>query len=112
MICDCKFHFLLLKRHLIYKNHDSILLDSSKKLIKFNDDLINKKYLSDISFSSNDFALNTLLTLLPKKLYIHLIDEEDDFINTLKLIFDSRVFICTDCNLCNLYMNNKGKVTK
>lgn len=97
--------------HLIYKNHDSILLDSSKQLIKFNDELINKKYLSDISFSSNDFALNTLLTLLPRKLYIHLIDEEDDFIDTLKLIFDNRVFICTDCNLCNLYMSNKGKIT-
>lgn len=97
--------------HLIYKNHDSILLDSSKQLIKFNDELINKKYLSDISFSSNDFALNTLLTLLPRKLYIHLIDEEDDFIDTLKFIFDNRVFICTDCNLCNLYMSNKGKIT-
>lgn len=89
--------------HLIYKNQESILLDSSKNVISFNDDLINKKYLSDITFSSNDFALNSLITLLPKKLYIHLIDEEDDFIKTLKLIFDNRVFICTDCDLCNLH---------
>ena len=75
----------------------------SKNIIKFNPHSLNSKYLSDISFSSNDYALNTLLTLLPKKLYIHIIDNEDDFINTLKLIFNSKVFICTDCDLCNLY---------
>lgn len=93
--------------HLVYRNEDSILLDSNKNVIKFNFDLINQKYLSDISFSSNDYALNSLLTLLPKKLYIHLIDKEDDFINTLKLIFDNRVSICTECNLCTLYRTKK-----
>jgi len=89
--------------HLIYKNSESILLDESKNIIKFNKDLVNQKYMSDISFSSNDFALNSLLTLLPQKLYLHIIDKEDDFINTLKLIFDNRVYICNDCDLCNLY---------
>ena len=89
--------------HLIYKNEESILLDSHKDVINFNYHSLNSKYLCDISFSSNDYALNSLLTLLPKKLYIHLIDQDDDFINTLKLIFGSKVFICTDCDLCNLY---------
>lgn len=94
--------------HLVYNHEESILLDSSKSVIKFSNNLITQKYVSDISFSSNDFALNTLLTLLPKKLYIHIIDNEDDFINTLKLIFDNRVFICTDCDLCNIYKNKKA----
>jgi len=94
--------------HLIYKNEESILLDESKNIIHFSGDLINKKYLSDISFSSNDFALNSLLTLLPEKLYIHLIGKEDEFINTLKTIFNNRVLVCTDCKLCNLY-KLKGK---
>lgn len=89
--------------HLVYKNGESFLLDSNKKLIEFNNNLINRKFLSDISFCSNDYALNSLLTLLPDKLYIHLIDKEDDFINTLKLIFDKRIYICNDCDLCNLY---------
>lgn len=95
--------------HLIYRNENSILLDSKKDVIKFNFDLINQKYLSDISFSSNDYALNSLLTLLPKKLYIHLIDKEDDFINTLKLIFDNRIYICTECDLCHLYRTKSLK---
>ena len=89
--------------HLIYQNEESILLNSSKKIIKPDTTMNSFKYLSDISFSSNDLALNTLLTLLPKKLYIHIIDKEDDFTNTLKLIFDDRVFVCNDCSICNLY---------
>lgn len=93
--------------HLIYKNQESILLDNEKNVIQFSDDLINRKYLSDISFSSNDFALNSLLTLLPEKLYIHLIDNEDEFINTLKLIFGNRASICCNCKLCDLYKEEK-----
>ena len=95
--------------HLIYKNQNSILLNNSKNVIQYNDKLINSKYLSDISFSSNDYALNSLLTLLPKKLYIHLIDVEDDFISTLKKIFDDRVYICTECDLCALYKMQTSK---
>lgn len=94
--------------HLIYTNGDSILLDSDKNIISLSDNIFNAKYLSDISFSSNDFALNTLLTILPKKIEIHLIGYEDEFINTLKLIFGTRISICTDCNICRTYkvLNN------
>ena len=55
--------------------------------------------MSDISFSSNDYALNTLLNLVPKKIYIHLLDgESDEFINTIKLIFEDRVEFSSDYN--------------
>ena len=89
--------------HLIYKNKESILLDENKNLINAEDNIFEIKYLSDISFSSNDFALSTLLSLLPKKIIIHIIDNEDEFINTLKLIFDKRIYICTDCKICEMY---------
>ena len=95
--------------HLIYTNGETILLDKNKKTIKLDDNLFNVNYLSDITFSSNDYALNALLTLLPKKIEIHLCSGyEDEFINTLKLIFGTRIFICTDCNLCKTYriLNN------
>ena len=65
------------------------------------------KYLSDITFSSNDYTLNSLLSLLPKKIYIHLIDNNiDEFINTLQTVFENRIHICTDCNICKLYKNS------
>ena len=92
--------------HLVYKNYESILLDENKNIIPVNDKVFNLHYLSDISFSSNDYALNNLLTLLPKNLHIHLIDKEDEFINTLKNIFDKRVSLCHDCDICRLYKKN------
>lgn len=94
--------------HLIYTNGESILLDDSRNIISIDDKIFDSKYLSDISFSSNDYALNALLTLLPKKIEVHIIGYEDEFINTLKLIFGTRVFICRECNICRTYrvLNN------
>lgn len=95
--------------HLIYTSNEeeSILLDENKEIINISHDNLNAKYLSDISFSANDYTLNTLLTLLPKEIYIHLIDDYiDDFINTLITIFENRVHLCTDCNICNLYRHS------
>ena len=92
--------------HLIYNNETSILLDENKNVINISDDIFKTKFLSDITFSSNDYALNSLLTLLPKKIYIHLINNYiDEFIQTLLLIFENRIEICNDCNICNLYKN-------
>lgn len=99
--------------HLIYQNQESMLLDEFKKIIDLSDSILDNKYLSDISFSSNDYTLNTLLSLLPEKIYIHLIDGiQDEFINTLKLIFDNRIYICNDCNICNIYRLNKKHLLK
>ena len=90
--------------HLIYHNFKPILLDKNKNIIDTDDDTLNSKYLSDISFSSNDYALNTLLNLIPKKIYIHLIDDRiDEFISTIKLIFEDRAIYCNNCSICKSY---------
>ena len=94
--------------HIIFSSSESLLLDENKNLIVVADDIFKAKYLSDISFSSNDYILNSLLTLLPKKIYIHLVDDSiDEFVNTLQLVFENRVSLCTDCNICNLYKKRK-----
>lgn len=99
--CNCNI------LHIIYSNSESILLDENKEIIQVSSENFKAKYLSDISFSSNDYTLNSLLTLLPKKIYIHLIDSYvDEFIHTLESIFENRITICTDCNICNLYKNH------
>lgn len=93
--------------HLIYQNQEAILLDEFKNIITVEDNILNSKYLSDITFSSNDYALNTLLNLIPEKIIIHLVDKcSDEFINTLKLIFEDRISICSDCSICKLYKLN------
>ena len=90
--------------HLIYNSSDSILLDENKEIISSFENIFKAKYLSDISFSSNDYTLNSLLTLLPKKIYIHLVNNYiDEFINTLQAVFENRIEICTNCEICNLY---------
>ena len=99
--------------HLIYVNGESILLDKDKNIIQIDCNINNAKYLSDITFSSNDIALNTLLSMLPNKIEVHIINEEDEFINTLKLIFENRIKICTECNICKTYrMINNIKISK
>ncbi len=96
--------------HLIYHNNESILLDNEKNCIDTSSSVFDVKYLSDISFSSNDYALNAILSLLPQKLYIHLCDSsEDEFISTLKLIFESKAVICSDCPICHIYSFNSKK---
>lgn len=93
--------------HIIYSNSESILLDENKEIISISNEKFKAKYLSDITFSSNDYTLNSLLSLLPKKIYIHLIDNNiDEFINTLQTVFENRIHICTDCNICKLYKNS------
>ena len=95
--------------HLIYKNGSPILLDENKKIIETDSNFLNAKYLSDITFSSSDIALNTLLNIIPQKIYIHLIDEKiDEFITTLELIFEHRIVMCTDCNICRIYKSQKA----
>lgn len=99
--------------HLIYNKNNSTLLDKDKNQINVSDDIFKAKYLSDISFSSNDYALNTLLTLVPEKIYIHLIDNcIDEFIHTISLIFENKVEICTDCSICKIYKNNPINLKK
>lgn len=95
--------------HLIYVGNESILLDKDKNIISLEDETLNAKYLSDISFSSNDYALNALLNLTPRKLIIHLLGRKtDEFVDTLKLIFENRYEICASCELCKLYKINSN----
>lgn len=92
--------------HLIYFNNSAILLDDNKNIIDSKSkEYFNAKFLSDITFSDNDYVLNYLLNTLPAHLTIHTpIDEiEDDFINTLKLIFEDRITVCNNCDICSLY---------
>ena len=80
---------------LYYNESVSTLFDENNNLIDIKGDSFDTKYLSDISFSSNDYILNALLTLIPEKIVIHLSNSNiDEFINTLSLIFENRVTIC------------------
>lgn len=89
--------------HLIYQKTNSIILDENNNVLNINNEKINTKYLSDVSFNSNDYILDFLLSNIPNKLYVHLLETEDEFTHTLKQIFYDRIKLCTECKLCNLF---------
>lgn len=93
--------------HIICFDFDTILLNENLETIEINKNTLNAKYLSDVTFSDNDYILNTLLNLLPSKIFLHVksLSSNSEFVNTLKLIFEDRLQICSDCNICNLYKN-------
>lgn len=89
--------------HLVYSPEDNSisLFDDNYNILPVNKDIQNIKYLSDISFSTNDLVLNTLLSNIPKKLIIHVPNGGiNEFISTLILIFNTRTSICSNCKLC------------
>lgn len=98
--------------HIISNENNLFLLDENMKFIDVDKNALNAKYLSDVTFSDNDYVLNTLLNLIPKKIYIHLASPLSnlEFINTLQLVFEKRVELCHDCNICNLYKNIKSGI--
>lgn len=102
--------------HLVSLENDTFLLNDNMKPIEIDTNTLNAKYLSDVSFSNNDYILNTLLNLLPQKIHLHLASPLSnlDFINTLQLIFENRIEMCNDCNICNLYKTviNKSGIEK
>ena len=89
--------------HLIYSNGEPILLDENQHVLVYDTQFEQHKYLSDISFSTKDYCLNALLNLLPKRIIVHMIAEEDEFVNTLSLIFGIRLMICKECDICKTF---------
>ena len=87
--------------NLIYVNSEGILITDDGEFVKLED--FGSSYLSDISFSKNDYILNTLVGLIPSKIMIHLVSPKDQFIKTIELIFEDKVVYCTGCELCNAY---------
>lgn len=94
--------------HIISSDIGLIILDKDLNSIKVDKNILDTKFLSDISFSENDYVLNTILNLLPEKIFLHIPKSNNnqlEFLNTLKLIFENRITICNDCNICHLYKN-------
>lgn len=87
--------------NLIYVNSSGILLSDNGNYIKL--DGFNSSYVSDISFSQNDYIINTLVGILPSEIRVHLISPEDQFIKTIEMIFTDKVLFCEGCDICKAY---------
>lgn len=93
------------KIHLVYTEKEKSLFDCNGNIITTTYD---KKYLSDISFSDNDFILNSILSLMPQEIVIHPQDINDKFVSFIHSIFKNRCNICTECKFCSKYKYKKS----
>ncbi|MBR2704134.1 MAG: hypothetical protein IKE91_01555 [Clostridia bacterium] len=83
--------------HLFYSNSEKTILDKNYNVITTT---YEKKYLSDISFSENDFILNSILSLMPKEIILHTNNKDDNFIIFLQKIFENKINYCNNCSIC------------
>ncbi|MNT39935.1 YtxC-like family protein [compost metagenome] len=99
--------------HIIYSKDKTIILDENESIISITENIYDSKYISDISFSTNDYILNFLLNSLPQKIIIHYnTDTLDDFLLTLKLTFEEKIVFCRDCDLCRKYIPTNTNLEK
>ncbi len=94
--------------HLLYLNNIAYLIDDDGKDIALDD--FSRTFVSDISFSKNDYVLNTLVGMAPSKVVIHLLSPADQFIRTIQLIFENRAILCTSCDICENYKKSLEKI--
>lgn len=91
----------------------NILVDKKGKYHfydKFNN-IINDKYIKeliddlvDADLNYDDLLISTLITIAPKKICIHNTSniKNSEIFETIKNIFDKRIYICNNCRICNL----------
>jgi len=91
----------------------NILVDKNGKYHFYdeNNQIIDDSYieeivddLNDTELNSDDLLISSLITIAPKKIIIHYANniKNQEILETIKNIFDKRVFICNSCRICNL----------
>lgn len=91
----------------------NIVVDKEGKYHFYDENLkvINDRCLKDLAYdladnnlSYDDLLISSLITIAPKKIVIHYINniKNNEIIETIKNIFDERVYICNNCRICNL----------
>jgi putative sporulation protein YtxC len=86
--------------HIIHRRAKEFeLLDAEGTQLKLNDGGTLKEIVEH-SFSHEDLIVSTLLTIAPEKMVLHTKYSEENIVRTLKQIFETRVVVCTGCNIC------------
>jgi putative sporulation protein YtxC len=81
-------------------NHDFTLLDETMRPIdtKQMDQFVVELMDKDINYE--DVIVSTLISVSPGKLFVHTRTPEQQVIKTILTIFEGRVELCTDCQVC------------
>lgn len=84
------------------KDGGYILMDSEKNIIncEYYDDI--KPELIDSEINQDDILISNLITIAPKKIYIHNVEgfTNKELIKTIRNVFFDRTEICKNCDIC------------
>ncbi len=87
-----------------------ILLDEHKKEITNEciQDFVNE--ISEGEINYDDLLVSSLITLAPKKVIIHSNGQfrNKELLETIKNVFNGKVVLCTQCDICSVNMVNKS----
>jgi len=88
---------------IVDKNGKFKLYDENSKPISsdFIDEIVNE--LKDGVISDEDALMSTLITIAPKKIFFHSINNmrDNEILETVKKVFNDKVEICYGCELCS-----------
>lgn len=88
--------------HIIHKEgSDFIILDDQFKPMENNkvEGFVVEMIDKDINYE--DMIISTLISISPKKVYIHTRAKEMQVIHTIQQIFEDRTELCEDCHICH-----------
>jgi putative sporulation protein YtxC len=90
-----KYHFFDDKNRVLDDNYIRGLIDD----------------LDDNNLNNDDLLISSLITIAPKKIIFHFANnvKNTEIIETIKNIFDKRVYICRNCKICNMNRDIKGE---
>ncbi|MCK9217387.1 MAG: putative sporulation protein YtxC [Firmicutes bacterium] len=95
------------------KKYGYILLDDKKRKISIENDkdLLNES--SEKGLNNDDTLISSLISIAPKKIYIHNISEfsNKELIKTIQNVFSDRMEICSNCDICGFVaLKSKNKL--
>ncbi|SKC43433.1 putative sporulation protein YtxC [Maledivibacter halophilus] len=67
--------------------------------------------LIDNNLNNDDLLISSLITIAPRKIVFHFVKnvKNTEIIETIKNIFDGKVYICDDCKICKIPKNIRGE---
>lgn len=84
------------------KNGNYILMDENKSKISYEDVDEFRQELTNKELNYDDILISNLITIAPKKIILHKIDEfaNKEIIQTIQNVFYDRTEICQNCDIC------------
>lgn len=86
----------------VEKNGGYVLLDGKKSIVSYENSEDFRPDMASKEINYDDILISNLITIAPKKIYIHNIDGfvNKELMQTIQNVFYDRIEICLNCQIC------------